>query len=166
MSEPFIGEIRLVGFNFAPQGWALCDGRMLSISQHQALFVLLGTMYGGNGQTTFALPDLRGRAPVGMGPGPGHRPRTTGEAFGQEAVTLMAAQLPPHTHDTAYSLPHTEATEATPDRPIAYKVSDPTAPTTPLPSLPTGQGLPVETVPPSIAMNYVIALQGIFPSRS
>src|SRR5690606_5156315 len=98
MSEPFLGEIRMVGFNFAPRGWAFCQGQLLSIAQNSALFSLLGTMYGGNGTTTFALPDLRGRSPVGMGNGPGLTPITQGELAGTENVTLLSTQMPMHTH--------------------------------------------------------------------
>src|SRR3954470_3548696 len=89
--DPFIGELRLFGFNFAPRGWALCQGQLLSISQNSALFSLLGTMYGGNGQTTFGLPDLRGRTPVGFGQGPGLSNRGQGESGGGESVTLTPA---------------------------------------------------------------------------
>src|SRR3712207_3315813 len=98
MSEPFIGEIRMVGFNFAPRGWATCDGQLLSIAQNTALFSLLGTTYGGNGQTTFALPDLRGRAALHQGQGPGLTNRVIGEASGTETVTLTTNQMPSHSH--------------------------------------------------------------------
>ena len=98
MADPFLGEIRVTGFNFAPRGWALCDGQLLPINQNTALFALLGTQFGGNGQTTFALPDLRGRVPIHQGQGPGLTPRTIGETGGAESATLNVAQLPPHTH--------------------------------------------------------------------
>ena len=98
MSEPFIGEIRIFGFNFAPRGWALCDGQLLPISQNSALFSLLGTIYGGDGRTTFALPDLRGRAALHEGTGPGLSPRQLGQRSGSETNTLTVNQLPPHTH--------------------------------------------------------------------
>src|SRR5215203_4558210 len=93
MSEPFLSEIKLVSFNFPPKGWALCNGQFLPINQNQALFALLGTTYGGNGQTTFALPDLRGRAPIHRGNG-----HTLGETAGASAVTLNSQQIPTHTH--------------------------------------------------------------------
>src|SRR5919112_5286387 len=96
--EPFLGEIRLVPFNFAPRGWALCAGQLIPISQNQALFALLGTTYGGNGRTTFALPDLRGRVPVGAGQPAEGSSYLLGETGGQETVQLMSRQLPRHTH--------------------------------------------------------------------
>jgi microcystin-dependent protein len=96
--EPFIGQIICVGFNFAPKGWAFCNGQLLSIAQNQALFSLLGTMYGGDGQTTFGLPDLRGRAPIGMGQGPGLSNYVQGHKAGVENVTLNSNQMPRHTH--------------------------------------------------------------------
>jgi len=99
--EAFLGEIRWVGFNFAPRGWATCDGQILSISQNTALFSLLGTMYGGNGQTTFALPDMRGRVPMHAGQGPGLSSRTQGEMAGSEAVTLTIPEMPSHSHTLA-----------------------------------------------------------------
>ena len=98
MSEPFIGEIRMVGFNFAPSGWQLCNGQLLPIAQYAALFSLLGTTYGGNGQTTFALPDLRSRVPVHQGQGNGLTPYQMGEITGTENVTLITNQMPAHTH--------------------------------------------------------------------
>ena len=98
MSDPYLGEIRMVGFNFAPQNWALCQGQLMSISQNNALFALLGTFYGGNGTTNFGLPDLQGRSPVGVGAGNGLSPITVGELSGNESVTLTISQLPAHTH--------------------------------------------------------------------
>ena len=101
MSEPFLGQIMLVGFNFAPVGWALCNGQILSITQNTALFSLLGTTYGGNGTTTFALPDLRGRAAVGFGQGPGLSNYDLGQSTGTETVTLTVGQMPAHNHMVA-----------------------------------------------------------------
>lgn len=98
MSTPFVGEIRLFGFSRIPQGWKACDGSLLSIAQYDVLFTLLGTTYGGDGQTSFALPDLRGRVPVHQGAGPGLSPRVMGQAGGTEQVTLISPQLPAHTH--------------------------------------------------------------------
>lgn len=105
MSEPFLGEIRMVGFNFAPRGWALCQGQLLSIAQNSALFSLLGTTYGGNGQTTFGLPDLRGRVPTGTGTGPGLSPITAGQIGGTPSTTLTQNQMPAHTHTVALGNP-------------------------------------------------------------
>src|SRR5881398_1976539 len=98
MAEPFLSEIRIMSFGFAPIGWATCDGQLLPINQNQALFSLLGTFYGGNGVTNFALPDLRGRVPIGPGQGAGLTPRTIGQVGGAESVALIEAQLPAHTH--------------------------------------------------------------------
>src|SRR6187549_3017598 len=98
MAEPFLGEMKFIAFNFAPKGWALCNGQFLPINQNQALFSILGTTFGGNGQTTFGLPDLRGRVPMHPGNGPGLTPRTLGEQLGTETVTLLAGNVPSHTH--------------------------------------------------------------------
>jgi microcystin-dependent protein len=98
MSEPFLGEIRMVGWNFAANGWALCNGQLMSINQYQALFALLGTTYGGNGTTTFALPNLQGRVPIHQGTGLGLSPYTIGESSGSENITLLANQMPAHNH--------------------------------------------------------------------
>src|SRR6266545_636382 len=98
MADPFIGEIRMFGGNFAPLGWAFCNGQLLAISQYDALFALIGTTYGGDGQTTFALPNLQGRIPIHMGTGGGLSPRTIGESSGTETVTLTVDQLPMHDH--------------------------------------------------------------------
>src|SRR5882757_6729611 len=96
--EPFVGQILMVGFNFAPTGWALCNGQLLSIAQNQALFALLGTYYGGDGRTNFALPDLQGRIPMHQGTGAGLSPRPLGMVSGHERITLVPTQIPPHTH--------------------------------------------------------------------
>ena len=98
MSEPFVGEIRIFGFNFAPRGWALCAGQLLSISQNTALFSILGTNYGGNGTSNFGLPDMRGRIPLGSGQGPGLSPVAVGEQSGTESVTVVVSNMPVHRH--------------------------------------------------------------------
>jgi len=98
MADPFVGEIRIFGFNFAPRGWAFCDGQLLPISQNTALFSLLGTFYGGDGKSTFALPDMQGNAPVGAGDGPGLSPRFLGETAGSSSVTLLVSEIPLHNH--------------------------------------------------------------------
>lgn len=178
--EPFIGQIIMVGFNYAPRGWAMCDGRLLPISQNQALFSLLGTMYGGDGRTTFALPDLRGRSAIGMGQGPGLSQRVQGEMSGAENVTLIQAQMPAHTHSltasTADGTTNTpkEAVIAVNKVPIdrnnvvdgnAFVQSSPTAVMNPQSIGAAGGNQPHNNMQPYIAMNYVIALVGIFPSR-
>lgn len=172
MSEPFLADIKIVGFNFAPRGFAQCDGQILPIAQNQALFSLLGTTFGGDGRTSFGLPEMRGRAPLHTGQGPGLSNRPLGSKAGQVAETLTTAQIPPHTHQLNAS-------------------SDPGTATTP------GGNLPATVVPPFnvfgdtanaggnvnqvtasggnqahnnlqpyLTLKFVIALQGVFPSRN
>ncbi len=163
--EPFLGTIILFAGNFAPRGWALCDGQLLQISQNSALFVILGTTYGGDGIRTFALPDLRGRVPVHAGQGPMLVPRSRGERFGAESVTLTVGQLPAHSHPNTYELPSAaEVMNPMPEVAIAYNRDAMRAMAT-IQSGSTGMGLPVEVAQPSLVMNYIIALEGIFPSR-
>ncbi|MEC4750559.1 tail fiber protein [Methylomicrobium sp. Wu6] len=177
MAEAFLGEIRMVGFNYAPQGWALCDGQVLSISQNTALFALLGTTYGGNGQTTFALPDLRGRVPVHPGQGPGLSPYVLGQSSGVEAVSLNAAQIPAHSHPVAANSNSGGADSPIGNFPAA--ITDPnsgasinafatTANGAMNPGVVgvTGGSQPHTNLQPSLCVNFIIALQGIFPSRS
>jgi microcystin-dependent protein len=171
--EPYLAEIRLVSFNFPPKGWAFCDGQLLSINQNQALFSLLGTTYGGNGQTTFSLPDLRGRAPVHAGDGV-----LLGEKAGEDAHTLTMTELPNHTH-TVYASSD-QATSSTPAGNVlsakARRGRNAYAPP-PLTALEAqtlnastigtdGGGQPHENTQPSLVLNFIIALQGIFPSRN
>jgi microcystin-dependent protein len=167
MSEPFLGSIVLFAGNFAPRGWAFCDGQLLPIAQNQALFSLLGTTYGGNGQTTFALPDLRGRAPVHEGQGPGLQNYALGESAGEETVTLSAAQLPPHTH----SQPATNGQQTTnrpnnalPARGGVYANESDGSALHPTSSV--GSGQPHDNRPPYLTLNYIISLDGIYPSRN
>ncbi len=167
MSDMFIGEIKLVSFNFAPKFWALCNGQLLPINQNQALFSLLGTMYGGNGQTTFALPDLRGKVPVGFGSGSGLTEITQGQVGGAYSVTLAAANLG-HGHAIAAS-----SGAPTTNRPTgAYQAAgnkySATSNTSMAATEPAGAALPAahENQPPFLVLNYVIALTGIFPSRN
>jgi microcystin-dependent protein len=162
VAEPFLGEIRLMSFSFAPKGWALCNGQFLPINQNQALFALLGTTYGGNGQTTFALPDLRGRAPIHVGDG-----FTQGQIAGEEAHTLTQNELPPHNH--SFSASSTNAD--TPDATILAKsnnVYGPAGnPTTLSPAAISKTGSqPHENMQPYAVISFCIALQGIFPSRN
>lgn len=172
MSDPFIGEVKLFGGNFAPRGWALCDGQLLAIAQNTALFSILGTTYGGDGRTTFGLPDLRGRSPIGAGQGPGLSPRTIGESGGATTSTLSAAQMPAHTH--ALRAADGAATLGAPGPGVAlaatsgakvYRSATNLSPTA-APLTPTGGGQPHNNRQPYLALNFIIALQGFFPSRN
>lgn len=187
MAEAFLGEIRMVGFNFAPRGWAQCNGQLLSISENSALFALLGTTYGGNGQTTFALPDLRSRTPVGMGHGPGLNNIALGEKGGTESTTLTTANMPQHSasvemdvalpavtgEDNMSSEPGTDKqlgpisgvrgaslySTDTPDTTLApFKAQGTTNP--------VGGNMPFDTRDPYLGSYFIIATQGIFPSRN
>ena len=175
MSEAFVGELRLMAFNFAPRNWAQCNGQLLPISQNQALFSLLGTQYGGNGQTTFALPDLRGRAVVGMGSGPGLPSVEIGERAGVENVTLNTAQVPAHQHalnassDLANaSVPGLALPGAKSRTSLAMFAAAGSANTTLNPGAvgSAGASQPHNNLQPLTALTYCIALFGIFPSRS
>ena len=166
MSEPFLGQISMTGFNFPPRGWALCDGQLLSIAQNTALFSILGTTYGGNGQTTFALPDLRGRVPAHVGPG-----LLLGELGGVEDVTLTVAQLPPHSHlqgtgnQATETSPNGAALASKPRRGVnVYAAGG--APVVLNGSQPTGGSQPHPNMQPFQTVNFIIALEGIFPSRN
>lgn len=168
MSEPFLGEVKIVSFAFAPRGWAACDGQLLPINQNQALFALLGTMYGGNGQTTFALPDLRGKVPMHMSSSPNH---TQGETAGSTAVTLNIQSMPMHAHQAI-------GTQSSGTTPIptgmvlgnanlnAYSSAGPLVaiPVETLDSV--GGSQPHNNMSPYLALNFCIALVGIFPSRN
>lgn len=179
MTQPFIGEIQIFGFNFNPRGWAFCNGAALPIAQNTALFALLGTTYGGNGQTTFQLPNFAARAGCQQGQGPSLSPRALGETFGTSSVTLTASQTPLHNHGVnAYSQtaagsgsgsPVTNgglsflATSTTSKTFIPTPINTQLAPNMIQPS--TGGGLPHENQQPYLGVNFCIALQGIFPSR-
>lgn len=172
MSEPFLGEIRMVGFTFAPQGWALCNGQIMSISQNTALFSLLGTTYGGNGQTTFALPDLRGRVPVQAGQGPGLTNRTQGELSGEENHTLISTEMPAHNH--VINGNNEGSSTARP----GGAVPGPAGNTNIYAAAPDGTSMnpqmvgsaggsqPHNNMQPYLVVNFIIATQGIYPSRS
>jgi microcystin-dependent protein len=191
MSQPFLGMIILVPYNFAPRNWAFCNGQIMPIAQNTALFSLLGTTYGGNGQTTFALPDLRGRVPNSSGQGPGLQDYFLGESAGTETVTMTVNQLPAHTHvmglgtlaaaanvknaagnrqSPAGNVPASEASgvtaiysNAAPDATMAGSaVSLSGAPS----AAPVGGSQPFPIVQPYLTLNYCIALTGIFPSRN
>lgn len=176
MSEPFLGEIRLVSFNFAPNGWALCNGQIMSIAQNTALFSLMGTTYGGNGTSTFALPNLQGRFAMHQGTGPGLTPRTWGETSGAENVTLISTEMPAHTHlinmndNTAaiaaggsnnYLNTKTESGESVISTAIGAAVT-----ANPNSLGVAGGSQPHNNMPPYLVLNYIIALQGIYPSRA
>jgi microcystin-dependent protein len=170
MSEPFLGEIRIFGFNFAPRGWAFCNGALLAISSNSALFSLLGTIYGGDGITTFALPDMRGRNPIHMGTGPGLSPATIGQKGGSESATLNANNLPSHTH-TVNSSPG-EGETGNPANAFPSMTTEDVYSSTGGATMNagvignSGNSQNVPTRDPFLAVNYCIALTGIFPSRS
>lgn len=174
MSEPFVGEIRMFAGNFAPRGWALCDGQLLALSQNDALFSLFGTIYGGDGRTTFGLPDLRGRLPIHMGSGPGLTPRQIGAKTGAENVTLTVNQLPSHSHTMRASAdPGSEyrpgGNVPASDTPIDIYKDEPTTPTAALAgsSVATVGGSRSHTdLMPFLCVNFIVALFGIYPSRN
>jgi microcystin-dependent protein len=173
MSDPFVGEIRMVGFNFAPVGWATCNGQLLPISQNQALFSLLGTTYGGNGTSNFALPNLQGRVPVHEGSN-GSGSYVLGQAAGAETVKLTVNNLPAHSHQVncvdsggtqaspAGTYPAIESTGTSLD----YSIANPTAQMIPTMIADTGGGQAFSVEQPYLCVNFIIALQGIFPSRN
>lgn len=170
MANPFVGEIRLFAGNFEPNGWAFCDGRLLAIAENVVLFQLLGTTYGGDGVQTFALPDLRGRVPVHQGPGPGAN-HVIGERAGTETVTLTTPQLPPHTHTLRASTAAASLTTPAGNLLAGTAVAsyDNTAAGTPMATgaiAAAGGSQPHENVAPSLVLNYIIALFGIFPSQN
>jgi microcystin-dependent protein len=170
--EPFLGELMLTGHSFCPQGWAPAQGQLLPINTNQALFSLLGTNFGGNGVTNFGLPDLRGRAPIGEGQGPGLSNRVLGEQGGQENVTLLTSEMPAHTHAAgATSLLGNAASPAgaLPARKLRtnlYRIGSPPN-TTLAPGAigVAGASLPHENMPPFLGMTWCIAIQGIYPQR-
>jgi microcystin-dependent protein len=173
MTQPFIGEIQLFGFNFNPRGWAFANGATLSIAQNTALFSLIGTIYGGNGQTTFQLPNFAGRAGCEQGNGPGLSPRSLGETFGVNTVTLISTQIPQHNHGiNAYVPGNSNAPVANGglSQPslAANKTFNSSAPnTTFAPNMLSpsqGGGFPHENQQPYLGVNFCIALQGIYPS--
>ncbi len=170
--EPYIGQIQAFGFNFAPQGWAQCNGQLLSIMDNQALFSLLGTTYGGDGQTTFALPDLRGRSIVHAGQGPGLSPIQLGQSGGQETVTLTINQLPSHNHPASVAVNTGNGEESSSTSFLSSHASAfneaPTAGAVlaGVTSVPAGGGQPFSNRNPYLGINFCIALEGIYPSRN
>jgi microcystin-dependent protein len=190
MSDPYLGEIRMVGFNYAPVGWALCNGQTMSISQYSALFALLGTTYGGNGQTTFNLPDLQGRVAIHAGSGAGLPIYVQGQKGGATSVTLQTSNLPAHTHPVTPPVSNVAGTSNSPVN--AYPAVDATTVTVSTPpnghatavtnsysasavagqsaaayqSGAAGGNTPVSIEPPYLAVYFIIAMSGIFPPRS
>ena len=173
MATPFVGEVRVFGFNFPPRGWAVCDGTVLPLAQNTALFSLLGTNYGGNGINTFGLPDLRGRAALGMGQGPGLSDRQVGEVIGAATHTLTAAEVPTHGHTLNATA---SATTGTPGPTVtlantanlapAYRTPGTVVPMSAAALGSAGGSQPHENRQPYLGLMFCIALQGIFPPRS
>lgn len=171
-ADPFLGQLALVPYNFAPKGWALCNGQLLSISQNTALFALIGTTYGGNGTTTFALPDLRGRVPLSSGQGPGLSNFSLGQIGGAETQTLTVNQIPAHTH-----LLIADTSVGTSERPngalparngagVPHYGTHPTGTMAAGATQSAGGNQPHENMQPYLTLNWIIALQGIFPSQN
>jgi microcystin-dependent protein len=172
MSDPFVAEIRIFPFNFAPTGWAFCDGQILPISQNTALFSLLGTTYGGNGQSTYALPNMQGNAPMHPGQGQGLSLRDLGEASGTETVTVLVSEMPIHNHFVMASLDDGDIKIPGPDRSLAksqggsiYAAATDGSTHAFQAHPPAGGDLPHNNLQPYLTLNFCIALQGIFPPR-
>ena len=179
MTEAMIGEIRMWAGNFAPKNWAFCNGQIIAIASNTALFSILGTTYGGNGTTTFALPDLRGRVPLAQGQGPGLTDRTLGELGGEESVVILTSEMPAHTHLAALPC-DSVATDATQNsgKNNAYCGNDPneggkaifaSAANAVMGASPTdsaGQGNSHSNIQPSLAVSFIICQRGLFPARN
>ncbi len=181
MADQYLGQIILVPFNFAPEGWALCNGQLLSISQNTALFSLLGTQFGGNGTSNFALPDLQSRVPIGMGQGAGLSSYDMGEQAGAEAVTLLATQLPAHNHQIKVDSSSANSVQAPGNNypagaavienrvsynALAYSPASSGAQLNAGAIAISGTGRPHNNIQPVLALNFIIALTGIYPPRS
>lgn len=175
MADPFVAEVRIFPFNFAPRGWAFCNGQLLPISQNTALFSLLGTTYGGDGKVTFALPDLQGRAPMHPGQGPGLSQRLLGESDGSQTVTLQETQIPSHPHQFGGAVDAGGDTQTAtntiwaqvPGRAAVFLYSTPaTGAMNPNAMPTTGGSQPHNNLQPYLTLNFCIALQGIYPPRS
>ena len=174
MSSPFVAEIRIFGFNFAPKGWAFCNGQLLPISQNTALFSLLGTMYGGDGKSTFALPDMQGNAPVFWGQSTTGTQYFEGQTGGTQFVTLLISEIPVHTHNLMASTEDGTQGSLTPGITLANSVGGKLYQTTTNANLQTmnfqavgltGSSLPHNNMMPYLTLNFCIALQGVFPPR-
>lgn len=183
MSQPFVAEIRMFGFSYAPRGWAMCRGQLLAIQQYSTLFSIIGTYYGGNGTSTFALPNLQGAAAVGVGQGPGLSDYDLGQAGGATQITLTSGEIPAHTHLFQASNAQATTNEASgnllargnfddgsnlgPQAAfIAPSAAGTLVPLNPTAVAPSGFGLPHNNMMPFLAMNYCIALVGTFPARN
>ena len=176
MADPFVAEIRIFPFNFAPKGWAFCDGQILPISQNTALFSLLGTVYGGDGKSTFALPDLQGSVPMHPGQGPGLSLFDLGQIGGSETITLLQSEMPAHAHGVGRAL-NDAGNSITPVNSVwaqsaagrggaaLYKEGSPTGPVNNQSLNIAGGGLPHNNMQPYLTLNFCIALQGVFPAR-
>jgi microcystin-dependent protein len=176
MSDPFVAEIRIFPFNFPPKGWAFCDGQLMPISQNTALFSLVGTFYGGDGKSTFALPDLQGRSPMHPGSGSGLSQHFLGEESGVETVTLLQTEMPLHAHNVGRALDQ-PGNSTTPVASIwaqggtaravvnSYNPGPPTAAMKTDVILPAGSSFPHNNMQPYLTLNFCIALQGVFPQR-
>ena len=173
MSDQFVAEIRIFPFNFPPTGWAFCNGQLMPISQNTALFSLLGTTYGGDGKSTFALPDMQGNAPMQPGQGQGLSLRDLGEMSGVESITLLQSEIPVHTHSLSANAFQGDKTVPGPTVSLAesqggnfYVIPTPALTAMAFQSLaPAGGGLPHNNMQPYLTLNFCIALQGIFPQR-
>lgn len=178
MSNPFVAEIRIFGFTFAPRNWAFCDGQLLSIAQNTALFSLVGTYYGGNGQTTFGLPNFQGCTGVHQGTGPGLSTYDLGELSGTTTVTLTQGQLPLHTHAVNAIVPLTLTQElhsptaaaflasSSPDFVYSDAAPSPNTSLSPTAITVAGQGLPHDNMQPYLVVNFCICMAGVFPARN
>jgi len=179
MGQPYVGEVRIFGFNFAPYGWAFCDGQLLPIQQYAALFSVIGTYFGGNGTTNFALPNMQGQAPMHWGQGSGLSSYDIGQTGGSGAVTLTNQQLPMHTHLASFATPNPAnpaQRTATPGNTAYFGLSDPAqvysdvltpvVAFSPQAIAPAGGSQPHNNTQPILTLNFCIALQGVFPSRN
>ncbi len=174
MADPFVAEIRIFPFNFAPKGWAWCDGQLLPLSQNTALFSLLGTTYGGNGKSNFALPDLQGRTPMHPGQGPGLSLHDLGETGGSETVTLLESEIPSHSHVVRASSDFADVQVGSPQRSLARSqnasayqstVNQSVVAMSPQALAPAGGDQPHNNLQPYLTFYFCIALQGVFPPR-
>jgi len=177
MADQFVAEIRMFAGNFAPTGWALCNGQLMPISQNTALFSLLGTYYGGDGKSTFALPDLQGRSPLAWGDGPGLTSYSPGDVVGQEDVTLLTSEMPLHSHPVTGVGPTVNGTTGNPSAAAwatsrvgrtteqLYSTSPGTRQMSPGTLSVTGGSAPHNNMPPYLTLTFIIALQGVFPPR-